>query len=175
MASPELSLKRSRPRLQRYSAAALSAASARKNITKPVAHLMKLERNVNSQFTLRFRWSHTCGCRVRPRLRHAPQGRSRDDEHGCLSGGSLLIIIRLNYHAEAAQTWEFHTPPSPGNVWKIFSVVWKLAIRVGVGGGVPRCRGERTPSNASFICLDRVRAGEWFQNIPGFFRRRVNA
>lgn len=31
-------------------------------------------------------------------LCHTPQGWSWDDEHGCLSGGSLLIIITLRRH-----------------------------------------------------------------------------
>lgn len=31
-------------------------------------------------------------------LCHTPQGWSWDDEHGCLSGGSLLIIIMLRRH-----------------------------------------------------------------------------
>lgn len=74
---------------------------------------MKLECDVNSQFTLRFRSSHTALA-----LSHATGVELR-----WWARVPLRWVVINYHHAEAAQTWELYAPLSPGDFWDI-SIMW---------------------------------------------------
>lgn len=76
---------------------------------------MKLECNVNSQFTLRFRSSHTARVLA---LSHATGVELR-----WWAWVPLRWVVINYHHAGAAQTWELYAPLSPGDFWDI-SILW---------------------------------------------------